>query len=166
MATKRKQQKSIYTKTEIAKNKRGYYDYIIEYRLESAIILKGWEMKSIRAGHVQLTNSYVHIRYNEAWLLNAIINPLDSASTHFVTTPDATRKLLLHRREIIKLSAKINRDGYTIIPLIMYWKGSRVKLEIAVAKGKKLHDKRESLRKKEWKHKQNLLLKSTVRYPK
>jgi SsrA-binding protein len=126
----------------IALNKKARHDYFIEDRIEAGIALQGWEVKSLRAGRAQLTESYILLRNNEAWLFGMHISPLLSASTH--VTPDATRtrKLLLHRREIDKLTGAVERKGYTLVPLALYWKRGRAKLEIALARGKQTHDKR------------------------
>lgn len=143
----------------IAKNKKAFHEYLIEARFEAGIVLAGWEVKSIREGRVQITDSHIHIKKNEAWLFNAHITPLHSASTHVVAVSDSTRKLLLHRREISKLVGKVEQKGYTIVPLSMYWKGSHVKVEIAIAKGKKLHDKRQSAKERDWQREKERLFK-------
>ncbi|WP_119343806.1 SsrA-binding protein SmpB [Facilibium subflavum] len=143
----------------IAQNKKAFHEYLIEDRFEAGIVLDGWEIKSIRAGRVQLSDSHVYIKKGEAWLFNALITPLHSASTHVVPEPSATRKLLLNRREINKLLGKVEQQGYAIVPLSMYWKGHRVKLEIAVAKGKKLYDKRQASKEKDWQREKERLFK-------
>ncbi|WP_116963675.1 SsrA-binding protein SmpB [Fastidiosibacter lacustris] len=154
--------KSTATDNVIAKNKKAFHDYIIEERFEAGIVLQGWEVKSIRAGRVQLIDSHIHVKNNEAWLFNALITPLNSASTHVVPAPSGTRKLLLHRREINKLLGKVDQKGYTVVPLCMYWQGSRVKLEIAIAKGKQLHDKRQASREHDWKREKERLFKKSI----
>ena len=146
----------------IAKNKRAFHDYIIEDHFEAGIVLKGWEVKSLRQGRLQLIESYVHIKKNEAWLFNAIITPLVSASTHVVPNPSGTRKLLLSRREINKLIGKIDQKGYTVVPLSMYWKGKHVKVDIATAKGKKQHDKRQAAKEQDWKREKARLFKRST----
>lgn len=146
----------------IAKNKRAFHDYIIEDHFEAGIVLQGWEVKSLRKGRLQLIESYVHIKKNEAWLFNAIITPLVSASTHIVPNPSATRKLLLSRREINKLIGKIDQKGYTIVPLSMYWKGKHVKVDIATAKGKKQYDKRQAAKEHDWKREKARLFKRNI----
>ena len=142
----------------IALNKKARHDYFIEDRIEAGLALQGWEVKSLREGRVQLTESYILLRGNEAWLFGMHISPLLSASTH--VTPDATRtrKLLLHRREIDKLTGAVERKGYTLVPLALYWKKGKVKLEIALARGKQSHDKRASEKNRDWtREKQRLL---------
>jgi SsrA-binding protein len=143
----------------IAKNKKAFHEYSIEDKLEAGIVLKGWEVKSIREGKVQLVDSHVHFRNNEAWLSNTLITPLLSASTHIIPQPSAARKLLLHAYQISKLIGKIEQKGYTIVPIQMYWKNGNVKVEIALAKGKQLHDKRASSKDKDWKREQARIFK-------
>lgn len=142
--------KTTSTTGTIAKNRKVLHEYFIEQRFEAGLMLQGWEVKSLRAGRGDLTDSYVHIRKGEAYLLNAKINPLLSASTHISPEASRTRKLLLHKEELNKLIGNVERKGYTLVPLTMYWKGSRVKVEIALAKGKKQHDKREAERDRDW----------------
>lgn len=143
----------------IATNKKAFHDYFIETRYEAGLVLEGWEVKSIRAGRVQLKDSYVIIKHGEAWLLGAHISPLPTASTHISPDPKRTRKLLLHEREINKLMAAKDRQGYTIVVLDFHWHKNRVKAEIAMAKGKKQHDKRETLKRKEWEREKHRVLK-------
>lgn len=143
----------------IAVNKKAHHDYIIEEKYEAGLELKGWEVKAIRSGRVQIADSHVIIRKGEVFLLNALITPLHSASTHVLPDPSATRKLLLNRREINKLMGSVEKEGYTIVPLVMYWKKSRVKVEIALAKGKKLHDKRASNKERDWKREKERIFK-------
>ena len=126
----------------IVQNKKAFHEYFIEERYEAGIMLEGWEVKAIRAGRVQLKEAYVTIRDGALYLFGSHISPLLNASTHIHPDPVRTRKLLLHQREIEKLTAKVQRAGYTIMPLNMHFKGSLVKLEIGLAKGKKEHDKR------------------------
>jgi len=126
----------------IASNKKATHDYFIEQRFEAGMVLEGWEVKSIRDGRVQLKESYVVVKNGEAWLAGAHISPLLSASTHIDPMQTRLRKLLLNRRELINLVALVERKGYTIVPLSMYWVKSRVKLEIGSAKGKKVDEKR------------------------
>ena len=142
----------------IALNKKARHDYFIEDRFEAGLALQGWEVKSLREGRVQLTESYIVIKNNEAWLFGFHISPLLSASTH--VTPDATRtrKLLLHRRELDRLIGAVERKGYTLVPLALYWKKGMAKLEIALARGKHSHDKRAADKDREWaRSKQRLL---------
>ncbi|NJN52460.1 MAG: SsrA-binding protein SmpB [Gammaproteobacteria bacterium] len=126
----------------IAENRRARHDYELTERFEAGIVLEGWEVKSLRAGKAQLVDSYVLMKDGEAWLLGSNITPLNSASTHVIADPQRTRKLLLHDREISKLFVATQQDGYTCVATALYWKGNRVKCEIALAKGKKQHDKR------------------------
>jgi len=144
----------------IALNKKARHDYFIEDRIEAGLALQGWEVKSLRAGRVQITESYILLRENEAWLFGMHISPLLSASTHI--TPDATRtrKLLLHRREIDKLTGAVERKGYTLVPLALYWKRGRAKLEIALARGKQSHDKRAAEKERDWSREKQRLLRS------
>lgn len=141
------------TKTEnkqIAVNRRARHDYFIEQTLEAGIALEGWEIKSLRDGKAQLSESYVLLKDGEAWLFGCHISPLLSASTHIHPDPLRTRKLLLHQAEINKLIGNVERKGYTLIPLDLHWTRGRAKLSIALAKGKKEHDKRASLKEKDW----------------
>jgi len=133
----------------IVQNKKAFHDYFIEDRYEAGIMLEGWEIKAIRAGRANLKEAYVTLKGGALYLFGAHISPLTSASTHIVPDPIRTRKLLLHAAEIDKLTAKVQRAGYTLMPLNMHFKGSLVKLEIGLAKGKKMHDKRESERERD-----------------
>lgn len=134
----------------IAENKKARFDYSIEEDIEAGIALEGWEVKSLRAGKVNLADAHVIIKRGEAFLLGAQIQPLPTASAH--TEPDIsrTRKLLLHRKELSRFIGSVERQGYTIVPLTLYWKHNKVKLKIALAKGKKSHDKRQSIKDREW----------------
>jgi SsrA-binding protein len=134
----------------IAENRRARHDYFIEERYEAGICLMGWEVKSMRAGKAQVAEAYVVIRGSEMWLVGAHITPLSSASTHVITDPVRPRKLLLNRAEIDRLIGEVERDGYTIVPLELYWKAGRAKLRIGLAKGKKQHDKRASEKDRDW----------------
>lgn len=134
----------------IATNRKAHFEYIFEQRFEAGIALEGWEVKSLRAGKVQLDQGYVLLKNGEAWLFGANITPLSTASTHQEHDPQRTRKLLMHRSEIAKLIGSVDRKGYTVVPLNLYWKNNRVKLEIALAKGKKLHDKRATEKERDW----------------
>ncbi|HEY4731718.1 MAG TPA: SsrA-binding protein SmpB [Gammaproteobacteria bacterium] len=145
----------------IALNKKARHDYFIEDKYEAGVALQGWEVKSLRAGRAQLTESYVIIKNGEAWLLGAHITPLPAASTHVHADPTRTRRLLLHRRELDKLIGAVERKGYTLIALAMYWKHGLAKLEIGLAKGKKQYDKRADEREKDWQREKERLLKST-----
>jgi len=134
----------------IALNKRAKFDFFIEERIEAGIALTGWEVKSLRAGKGQLTDSYVIFKDGEAWLLGSQIQPLATASTHFVTDPTRTRKLLLKQRELYRLREAVEQKGYTVVATALYWKNHLVKCEIALAKGKKLHDKRDTEKERDW----------------
>ncbi len=126
----------------IVQNKKAFHDYFIEDRYEAGLMLQGWEVKAIRAGRANLKEAYVTVKDGALYLFGSHISPLTAASTHIVPDPVRTRKLLLHEAEIDKLISKVQRAGYTLMPLNMHFKGSLVKLEIGLAKGKKLHDKR------------------------
>lgn len=134
----------------IAQNRQATHDYFIEERFEAGLALQGWEVKSLRAGRAQLKESYVVLKNGEAWLLGSHVSPLISASTHVNPDPTRTRKLLLHGRELSKLIGSVERKGYTLVPLAMYWKKGRAKLEIGLALGKKLHDKRATEKERDW----------------
>ena len=145
----------------IARNKRARHDYFIEDEYEAGIALEGWEVKSLREGRAQLQESYVILRQGEVFLFGAHFSPLNSVSTHVTADPTRTRKLLLHANEIGRLRGAVARRGYTLIPLSLYWKRGRAKLKIALAKGKKQHDKRATIREREWNRQQHRLLKET-----
>lgn len=134
----------------IAENRRARFDYFIEERYEAGIALKGWEVKSLRAGKAQLSEGYVVVRGGELELIGAHFAPLNSASTHVVADPTRTRKLLLHRAEIDRLIGAVERAGYTLVPLELYWKSGRAKLRVGLAKGKKQHDKRATEKDRDW----------------
>lgn len=144
----------------IAVNKKAFHDYFIEEKHEAGLALEGWEVKAIRAGRVQIKESYVVVKRGEVYLLGCHISPLPTASTHIHPDPVRTRKLLMHRQEINKLIGKVERAGYTLVPLDMHFQRGRVKLEIGLAKGKKQHDKREAEKKREWEREKNQLLKA------
>jgi SsrA-binding protein len=147
------------TGSTIALNKKARFEYTLEDRLEAGLALEGWEVKSLRAGKVQLVDSYVLLKNGEAYLLGALITPLSTASTHIHPEPNRTRKLLLHRDEIDKLVGAVDRKGYSLIPTAMYWRKGRAKLEIALAKGKKEHDKRATLKDRDWQRDKQRILK-------
>lgn len=134
----------------IAQNRRARFDYFIEDTFEAGIVLMGWEVKSLRVGKAQVAESYVIIKNNEAWLLGAHFLPLKTTSTHVVADPTRTRKLLLQRRQIDILRGKVERSGYTIVPLELHWNRGLAKLSIGLAKGKKLHDKRDTIKDRDW----------------
>lgn len=134
----------------IAQNKRARHDYFLEEKFEAGIALQGWEVKSARMGKVQLTDTHVYFKDGEAWLLGAQITPLNTASTHYVTEPGRYRKLLLNRKEINKLIGSTEQKGYTAVCTSMYWKQHLIKVEIALAKGKQNHDKRDTEKQRDW----------------
>jgi SsrA-binding protein len=134
----------------IAENRKARYDYFIEDRYEAGLSLQGWEVKAMRAGRAQLKEAYVYLRGGEAFLIGAHISPLPSASTHLVADPVRTRKLLLHRSELQHLVGSVERRGYTLVPLELYWKQGRAKLRVGLAKGKKQHDKRATEKDRDW----------------
>lgn len=134
----------------IAQNRRARHDYFIEQRIEAGLALNGWEVKALRAGKGQLTDCYVIFQNDEAWLSGAQITPLPEACTHYVTDPLRTRKLLLHRKEITKLKEASEQKSYTVVATALYWKKHMVKCEIALAKGKQLHDKRQTEKERDW----------------
>lgn len=146
-------------KNLIAENRRAFHDYFIEERFEAGIVLQGWEVKSLRESKISLAESYVLLKAGEAWLFGAHISPLKTASTHIHPDPVRTRKLLLHIKELSKLFGSVERKGYTLVPLSLYWKNGRVKLEIALAKGKKQYDKRAVLKERDWQREKQLLMK-------
>ena len=149
----------------IAENRRARYDYHIEEQFEAGVVLSGWEIKAIRAGQVQLTDGYVHIRDGELYLIGCRINALRSASTHVLPEPDRTKKLLMHKQEIRRLVGKVEQRGFTLVPLNLHYKGGRVKAQIALAKGKAQHDKREDQKDKDWKREQGRLMRNRVSGP-
>lgn len=134
----------------IAQNKRARHDYHLEQRYEAGLALQGWELKAIRAGRANIGEGYAVIRDGELFLFGAQITPLISASTHVVPEAHRARKLLLHRNEIDTLIGRVQRDGYTLVPTALYWKGNKVKAELALAKGKQSHDKREASKERDW----------------
>lgn len=143
----------------IAQNKKARFDFFIEKEYEAGLSLMGWEVKSLRDGRAQLKESYVLIERGELFLYGAHFSPLTSASTHVKTDPVRMRKLLLNRREIDQLIGSVERQGYTIAPLTLYWSRGRAKLKIGLAKGKKQHDKRETIKERDWKRQQQRILK-------
>jgi SsrA-binding protein len=134
----------------IAQNKRARFDYFIEEKFEAGLALQGWEVKSLRAGKAQITEGYVIVKDGEAFLIGAHVTPLRTVSTHIVADPTRTRKLLLHRRELDRLVGAVERKGYTIVPLELYWKQGKVKLAVGLAKGKQSHDKRHAEKDRDW----------------
>lgn len=136
--------------SSIAQNRKARFDYFIEDRLEAGLVLNGWEVKSIRAGKAQITDSFVILREGEAWLLGSHFTPLNTVSTHVTADPKRIRKLLLNRREIDRLTGLVERKGYTLVALELYWSKNRVKLAIGLARGKKQHDKRDTEKDRDW----------------
>ncbi len=147
--------------SRIAENKKARFDYAIEDTFQAGLVLEGWEVKSLREGRAQITESYVHVRNGEAWLLGAQITPLGTVSTHIHPDPTRTRKLLLNRYELDRLIGAVERKGYTLVPLNLHWSKGRVKLDIGLAKGKKSHDKRAAVKDRDWKRQQGRILKSS-----
>ena len=139
-------------------NKKARHDYFLEERIEAGLSLEGWEVKSLRAGKVQINDSYILLKDRQAYLFGALITPLPTASTHINPDPRRNRQLLLHRVELDKLFGAVERKGYSLIPTAMYWKGGKAKLEICLAKGKKAHDRRQNEKERDWNlQKQRLL---------
>jgi SsrA-binding protein len=134
----------------IAQNKRARHEYHLEAHYEAGMALQGWEVKAIRAGRANITEAYAVVRKGELFLFGAQITPLIQASTHVVADDRRTRKLLLHKREIDVLIGKVERDGYTLVPTSLYWKGNKVKAGISLAKGKQTHDKRDAAKDRDW----------------
>jgi len=153
-----KKPKNKQTDSSIAQNKRARHDYHIVEKFEAGLALQGWEVKSLRAGKAQLTDSYVFLKNGEAFLIGANITPLNTVSTHYVTDPTRTRKLLLHEKELSRLFNGVNQKGYTCVATALYWKRHLVKCEIALAKGKQSHDKRESEKDRDWKRQKERLM--------
>lgn len=144
----------------IVENRKAFHDYFIEERYEAGLALDGWEVKAIRAGRAQISDGYVMIRGGELFLIGAHISPLLSASTHVTADPTRTRKLLLHAEEIKRLIGKVEQRGYTLVPLNLHYSKGRIKLEIALARGKLKHDKRAAEREKEWNRDKQRILRS------
>ncbi|MEJ2213418.1 MAG: SsrA-binding protein SmpB [Gammaproteobacteria bacterium] len=157
---KKPKKKSKNTGSTIALNKIARHDYFIEEKYEAGLALEGWEVKSLRDNRVQLKESYVVIQKGEAFLFGAHITPLASASSHVKADPTRTRKLLLHREQLSKLIGLIERKGYTLVPLALYWKRGKAKLEIGLAKGKKQHDKRAAEKDRDWKREKERIFKT------
>ena len=147
----------------IAENRKAFHDYSVEERFEAGLVLEGWEVKAIRAGQAHLKEAYVIVKGDALWLLNAHVTPLKTASTHINPDPTRTRKLLLHAAEIRKLIGKVERGGYTLVPLNLHYLRGRIKLDIGLARGKRQFEKREAEQKKDWKREQNRLLKQRTR---
>jgi SsrA-binding protein len=150
----------------IAENKKAFFNYHIEERYEAGMVLVGWEIKAIRSGQVQLTDGYVVIRDGELFLIGCRINALRSASTHVKPEPDRTKKLLMSKQEIRRLIGKVEQKGYTLVPLNLHYKGGLVKAEIALAKGKAEHDKRDTEKKRDWEKEKGRLMRHKISGPK
>ena len=158
MAKKEKQSSNV-----IAVNRKATFEYFIEERLEAGLELQGWEVKSLRAGKANIADGYVTIKGGEVIILGSIINPLKTSCAFVVSDPTRTRKLLLNRREIDKLTGIVQRQGYTLIPLKLYWKGSWAKLEVGVARGKQDHDKRDSIKERQWSRDKERIMKKSFK---
>ena len=144
----------------IAENRKAGFDFFIEERLEAGIVLEGWEVKAIRAGRVQIQEAYVIVRGAELFLIGAHITPLATASTHVKPDPTRSRKLLMHEREIAQLIGKVERAGYSLVPLDLHYTRGRIKLAVGLAKGKRQFDKRETEKKKDWQREKARIMKS------
>ena len=147
----------------IAQNKRARFDYHIEEKFEAGMVLNGWEVKSLRMGKADISESYVLMKGGEAFLIGATITPLDTVSTHFVSDPTRTRKLLLHKKELGKILTATQAKGLTCVCTALYWKGHLVKAQVALARGKQAHDKRQSLKEKDWDRQKHRVLRDNVK---
>ncbi|MFA5958972.1 MAG: SsrA-binding protein SmpB [Tatlockia sp.] len=143
----------------IAYNKKAHFEYFIEDEYEAGLVLQGWEVKSLRAGKINLSDAHVIVKYGEAFLLGAQIQPLPTAAVHLHPEANRTRKLLLNRQELSRLIGCVERQGYTIVPIALYWKNKHIKIKIALAKGKKTHDKRDTVKDRDWQRDRARLLK-------
>ena len=148
------------SQSTIILNKKARHDYFIEERFEAGLVLEGWEVKSLRAGRAQIRDSHVLLKKAEAWLVGCHISPLETVSTHIHPDPTRSRKLLLNKSELNKLYGKVERKGYTVVPLSLYWKKNKVKCEIALVKGKKMYDKRDTDKKRDWEKQKARIMKS------
>ncbi|MBN9227174.1 MULTISPECIES: SsrA-binding protein SmpB [Legionella] len=147
----------------IVLNRKAGFNYFIEDQYEAGLVLEGWEVKSLRAGKINLSDAHIIIKNSEAFLLGAQIQPLITASTHSIPDPIRTRKLLLNKKELNHLIGSVERQGYTIVPLSLYWKKNNIKIKIALAKGKKEHDKRGTIKDREWERDRSRIMKKTGR---
>ncbi|NYT23439.1 SsrA-binding protein SmpB [Alcaligenaceae bacterium] len=147
----------------IVENRKATHDYFIEERFEAGLVLEGWEVKAIRAGHVQLKEAYIIVRSGEIFIIGMHISPLPTASTHIRPEATRTRKLLLHAEEIKKLIGKTEQRGYTLVPLNLHYRNGRIKLDFGLGRGKKLHDKRDTSRDKDWAREKERLMKQDTR---
>lgn len=150
------------TDNTIARNKKAFHEYFIQEHFEAGIALEGWEVKSLRAGRAQLKESYVLMKDGEAYLFGCHLSPLSSTSTHVKADPIRTRKLLLHRAELNRLIGAVERSGFTLMPLALYWKKNRIKLDVGLAKGKKLHDKRATEKDRDWQREKQRLMRDKL----
>lgn len=157
--SKPKKKKTSTAGGSIAQNKKARHDYHVIDKYEAGLSLLGWEVKSLRAGKLQLVDSYVIFKDGEAFLIGAHMTPLNTVSTHVIADPTRTRKLLLHRREIDKIEREAQQTGYTAVCLAVYWKGNKIKAEVALVKGKQLHDKRATAKAKDWGREKQRVLK-------
>ena len=155
-----KNKKPIKQTSLIAQNKRARHDYHIEETIEAGMQLEGWEVKSLREANTQLRDGYVNLKNGEAWLIGTHISPLKTVSTHYNPDPKRNRKLLLNKYEINRLIGSVDRKGYTLVPLKLYWKRGKVKLEIGYGKGKQQHDKRQSIKEKDWSRQKSRVIKN------
>jgi len=146
--------------SSIVFNRKAGFEYFIEEQYEAGLVLEGWEVKSLRAGKINIADAHIIVKYGEAFLLGAQIQPLQTASTHVVADPIRTRKLLLNRKELNSLIGRVERQGYTIVPLSLYWKKNKIKIKIALAKGKKEHDKRDTVKNREWQRDHSRIMKN------
>lgn len=147
----------------IIDNRKAFHDYFIEDRFEAGLVLEGWEVKAIRAGRVQLKESHIVVRNGELFLIGMHVSPLPTASTHIRPDPVRTRKLLLKSSEISKLIGRVEQRGYTLVPLNLHYKNGRIKLDLALARGKKQHDKRDAARDRDWQRERERVMKQTTR---
>lgn len=141
-------------------NRKAGFDYFIETQFEAGLVLEGWEVKSLRAGKINISDAHIIIKHGEAFLLGAQIQPLQTTSTHTFADPIRTRKLLLNHKELSSLIGGVERQGYTIVPLSLYWKKSKIKIKIALARGKKEHDKRDTIKNREWQRDRSRIMKN------
>ncbi|AUZ05221.1 MULTISPECIES: SsrA-binding protein SmpB [Vitreoscilla] len=144
----------------IINNRKAFHDFFIEEQLEAGLVLEGWEVKAIRAGRVQLKESYIYYRDGDFYLIGCHITPLPEASTHIKPDVTRSRKLLMNRRQIDKWYGQVERDGYTVVPLNLHYNHGRIKIDIGLAKGKKQHDKRESAKEKDWQREKQRIMKN------
>jgi len=140
-------------------NKKVHFEYFIENEYDAGLVLHGWEIKSLRAGKINISDAHVIIKHGEAWLLGAQIQPLQTAATHLCPDAKRTRKLLLSRRELNQLIGLVERQGYTLVPISLYWKKNFIKMRVALAKGKKTHDKRDTIKERDWQRDRSRIMK-------